>query len=113
MSQAPPCYYCCGVGHSRAIIDEKASGLVREEPWTCEECHTTLIMRTSRVALKPGSWSGEDVFFARGFPGTILTSERFRDLCVEKGFVNCNLIPADEYGFDFYPGKPGGYLPSS
>src|SRR5687768_16800236 len=45
--------------------------------------------RLRRVVLQPHSWSGEDIFFARGLPGTVFVSERFKSLCEDGRYSNC------------------------
>lgn len=99
-----PQYYCYRVGHSRAVIDEAMSGLISEEPWTCIECRISGIIKRARsIVLAPNSWSGEDIFFARGLPGTVLASEKFQRLSQENQISNCLLVPAEEFSFDHYP----------
>jgi hypothetical protein len=98
-----PQYYLASVTRSRAAINVKASGLVHKEPPTCPECKGGLIKRTARVVLEEGTWSGEDIFFARGLPGTIIVSEKFRRMCIEAELQNCPLVEASLFGFDFYP----------
>lgn len=100
MVAAPPRYRCCRVARGRAVVDDAASGLVRARPWACEECRSGgTIEGASRVVLEPGSWSGEDVFKARGLPGKVLVSERFERLCEQEQVTNCALIPAGNYAF--------------
>lgn len=101
----PPPYYCVTVARSRAAIDVETSGLVLREPYTCNECRGGFIIRTARVVLEEGTWSGEDIFIARGLPGTILTSKRFKAFFDRHLINNGILIDATEYSFDFYPGK--------
>lgn len=104
-----PCYRCCRVARSRAAIDEAKSGLEREPAQRCEACRLGgIIKRAKRIVLEPDSWSGEDIFFARGLPGTILASEKFQDFCVKNHVSNCVLIPAEKYSFDFYWWEKGG-----
>ena len=102
----PPKYYCVSVVRSRVAVDGKASGLVLEEPWTCEECRGGFLVRATRVVLEEHSWSGEDIFFARGLPGTILVSQRFKEFFERNQINNGMLIPASEYSFDLYPSRP-------
>ncbi len=99
----PPRYYCVAIARSRAAIDVEASGLVHEEPFTCPECRIGLVKRTTRIVLEEGTWSGEDVFYARGLPGTILASERFKAFFDRYSVDNGTLIDAAGYSFDFYP----------
>ena len=96
-------YLLASIQHSRSRIDDLASGLVRDEPPTCEECRSTGIRRADRIVLEANTWSGEDVFYARGLPGTILVSERFKRLCEDHDLANCCLVAAEDYHFDFYP----------
>jgi len=99
-----PSYRCCRVNRSRAAIDDVKSGLQIEEPWTCEECRIGgTIKRAARLILEDGSWSGEDIFFARGLPGTMIVSERFVAFCQQNDVLNAHLLPAEEFSFDHYP----------
>jgi hypothetical protein len=97
-------YQLASIQRSRAALDESTSGLIRDETVTCEECHLGgIIKRVRRIVLQPNTWSGEDVFFARGLPGTIMASERFKRLCEDNKLANCSLIAAERFGFDHYP----------
>jgi hypothetical protein len=103
-SRSPvPKYYCVRPSRSRALVDIEASGLIYRELPICNECNEGFIIRYDRVVLKETTWSGEDIFFARGLPGIILTSERFRDFYESNGINGGQLIPARKYGYDFYP----------
>ncbi len=97
-----PQYYLASVTRSRAAIDVEASGLVHDKPPTCPECKGGLIKRVARIVLEEGTWSGEDIFFARGLPGTIIVSDKFRRMCIEAELQNCPLVEASLFSFDFY-----------
>jgi hypothetical protein len=100
----PPGYRLASIQRSRALLDESASGLVRDEAPVCEECRIGgIIKRADRIVLQANTWSGEDVFFARGLPGTVLTSERFKHLCEANDLANCSLVAAEDFNFDHYP----------
>ncbi len=98
-----PNYFVAIPGVSRAAVDHQKSGMDYMIPWTCEECRIGHIMRLRRLVIEPDTWSGEDVFIPRGLPGTIVTSERFKQFCDRYSFSNCQLIAAEEYHFDFFP----------
>jgi hypothetical protein len=51
--------------------------------------------------MEPRTWTGEDVFIARGLAGTIITSESFYDFYVSNNINAGELIPAEEYSIDF------------
>lgn len=98
-----PNYFMAETARSRAMIDDRACGIDYSRPWTCKECKIGGIDRLRRLVLEPGSWAGEDVFMARGLPGTIITSQRFKNFCEREAFSNCVLVDADHYHVDYFP----------
>jgi hypothetical protein len=95
-------YFLGTVRRSAAAIDDEASGLIRETELLCPRCqYGGVIKRVARIALTLGTWSGEDVFIARGLPGIILASERFLAVCTSHQLKNCELVPASSYSTDF------------
>lgn len=103
-SNLSPLYHCARPRQSKAAIDDVHSGIERTEPWTCGECRVGgIIKRVRRIILEANSWSNEDIFFARGLPGIVLISERFRDFFLEEKITNCQMIPAEKFSFDYYP----------
>lgn len=100
----PPKYWLASIQHSRLVLDDLASGLVREEGATCEECRIGgIIKRLDRIVLQANTWPGEDMFFARGLPGTILVSERFKALSEVNDLASGSLVAAEDFRFDYYP----------
>lgn len=85
LRQAMLPYHCCGVIRSRAAVDDAKSGLERQKEWTCEECRSNGLRSAKRIVLEPNSWSGEDIFYARGLPGRVLASEKFHIFCRDHG----------------------------
>lgn len=109
MSERAPRYQCCRVVRSSAAIDDVKSDLEREGLSTCGDCRLGgVLKRAKRVVLESSSMAGEDIFFARGLPGTILASERFERFCRESSVSNCMLVAADSYSFDHYPWEKRG-----
>ena len=99
-----PSYYLTSIGRSQAIVDPIASGMEWESKVDCEECHLDgILKRFRRIVLVPDTWSGEDIFFARGLPGTIITSQRFQETIVSIGLTAELLIPINEFSIDLYP----------
>lgn len=98
-----PAYELASIQRGGAAVDESRSGLVRDAPPACEECRTGgIVRRIDRLILEPNTWTGEDIFFARGLPGIIITSERFKRFCADHSLSNCCLLPAQDFSFDFY-----------
>jgi Immunity protein family (Imm11) len=108
IKEPPPKYYAVDPMRSRAAIDSQASGIDWETRPSCEECRLGHLKRLRRLILEPGTWSGEDVFIARGLSSKIITSQRFKDFCDRHAFSNCVLTDADRYHFDFFPGERSG-----
>ena len=54
-----------------------------------------------RIMVDPQSWTGDDMFFAINFPGTILLSESAAAFIEHHRFSNAQLIPADDYAYAF------------
>jgi hypothetical protein len=99
-----PRYFLASISRSRTAIDTKSSEFEWESGPECLECRQGgIIKRWSRIIIEPGTWAGEDIFYARGLSGTIIVTERFRDMYLEHGFRNGVFIPAEEFGHDFYP----------
>jgi hypothetical protein len=105
--KAIPNYFYAVPGRSRAAIDHRKSEFEYERPWTCDECRVGYTRRFQRVVVEPNTWSGEDVFIARGLPGTIITSERFKTFCDRHAFSNCVLTEAERYHHDAMPWRRG------
>jgi uncharacterized protein DUF1629 len=100
----PPPYYRVGVVRTNAAIDVVQSGLEGEHAVSCLVClNVGLVKRFRRVAIVEKSWTGEDIFIARGLTGTIITTERFKAFCDENRISNAVLVPANEHSIDFYP----------
>lgn len=98
-----PLYFLASVARSRAAIDMKASRFEWKVEPTCTECRKgRLIKRWSCITIEPGTWSGEDIFYPRGF-SVLLVTERFREMYTANGLRNGVFIPAEEFGHDYYP----------
>jgi hypothetical protein len=104
-SGEPPAYFHAGIARSGAAIDDAASGIVREGT-PCASCRQArLIKRAQRLVLEHDTWTGEDIFIARGLPGTFFATERFKRMCDEENIRGAVLIPTEAYGFDHYPSE--------
>lgn len=103
---SPPSYYRVRVVRGNAAVDERRSELERDDVGVCPVCRSGKgggVTRAKRIVLEKSTWSGEDLFIARGLPGTYLTTGRFKCFCDDCKITNALLLPAEEYSFDFYP----------
>jgi hypothetical protein len=104
----PPSYLHVAVSRSQAAVDEQRSSLTRPEPPTCERCRSAGLEGIHGFVLEPGSWGGEDVFFARGLTGVVIVSRRFSDFVHRHALTNVRLTPIESYEWDPYAPISGG-----
>ncbi|MBK8267820.1 MAG: hypothetical protein IPK83_05760 [Planctomycetes bacterium] len=91
----PPDYYLTRVQLSNVRIDVAASGIRRDEA-ICPECLTGGILDGyDRIIVEPDSWTGEDIFIAKGLTGTIICSQRFYDVVARYELQNVPLLEAE------------------
>jgi hypothetical protein len=103
----PPRYFKAEVVRSETTVDRLASGAEWDrEGVECPVClhRNGTFLRQKRVVIKPETWTGHDIFHARG--GTnFVASERMKEICEANGIRNAVWIPASEYEVDFYPSE--------
>ena len=95
-----PTYYLVQIRWGAANLDDQASGVERyPSKSNCAYCRDG-IRRLERVVIEPDSWDGSDIFIPRGLEGTILVSERFKQVVEAYGLRNALFIPAERYAYD-------------
>lgn len=104
----PPQYFVAEVVRSESTVDVDASGMEwngGEEPCpVCFHRNGGTFLRQKRVVIKPETWSGHDLFHARG-GASFVASTRTKEICEANGIKNAVWIPACEYEIDFYPSE--------
>lgn len=90
----PPPYYRVEAARSRVAIDPNKSGIRWETPPRCDACLSGIVKGWERVVLR--GEPDQDLFIARGHPGQVLTSERFKRFCDEQAITNCRMIPGEQ-----------------
>lgn len=97
---APHEYYRVVVTRSLAAVDEERSQVVRAERYSCPRCRSAEVDAINGFVLESESLPSEDIFFARGLPGIVIASDRFRRTCLENGFTNVRFTPTGAYAWD-------------
>jgi hypothetical protein len=98
-----PTYYKATVLRSCTAVDQVKSGFEWRRPPSCHQCRLgDDLRRWNEVVIDEGTWSGEDIFIARGLPGLYVTSSRFKDVCETYGLLNAVFVPSNAYARDFY-----------
>jgi hypothetical protein len=104
----PPRYFMADVVRSETTVDVEASG----KEWdggeeACPVCFHRkggTFLRQKRVVIKPETWTGHDIFHARG-GARFVASKRMKEICEANRIKNAVWIPASEYEVDFYPSE--------
>ncbi len=96
-----PTYDLIQIVWGGANQDDQASRVVVEEEPECAYCRVGGgWTRQEGIILEEGSWTGVDIFTARGAPVPILVSERFKEVAERYGLKNAWFIPAEKFAWD-------------
>lgn len=111
--EEPPVYFHVKVVRSRTAVDVEASEIEWEPRLPlCPECRKpkghALLKRWKRLVINAATWTGEDVFYARG-SGELFVSKRFKEVCEKYAVKNAAFCPAEKYFTDFYPSEREGW----
>lgn len=95
-------YFLPEIVRSRARIDEVSSVFRRTGEVICIECKRgTIIESFERLCILPGTWSGEDIFYAKWLSGTVFVSKKFIEFVQANKFSNVHSISALNYSSQF------------
>jgi hypothetical protein len=90
-------YFHVSVEYGRTEVDEERSIIERSEPPSCGQCKTGGTDSIRGFAIAEGTWSGEDIFYAWGLPGTTVVTERLKQLAERYALTNIHLTPVEDY----------------
>lgn len=93
-----PAYHLVEIEWNGANLDDERSQTVRRQP-DCSFCRGSVKAHRG-VFLEEGTWTGADIFIARGLNGVILASERLKQVIEQNSLTNVQLIPAQKYVYD-------------
>lgn len=96
-----PRYFYTSVVKSRVPIDAELSEMhYLDDAQPCPECRlASPIMGYERIVLDKAEQPDEDIFVARGLPGIVIASERFKEFCESNHFTNCAFTPLSESSY--------------
>lgn len=97
-----PVYYHVAPQLWNTRVDPTRSLIEYDNRYLCEKCGSPNVESVRGFAIDESSWSGEDIFYAWGMPGSIVVTDRVRKLRDDYGLTNVNLTPVEEYFVDFY-----------
>jgi len=86
-------YWGTQVDFKRSVFDYTRGG-------TCHHCHSGIIETVRGLFIDESSWTGEDIFMAWGKPGSIIVTDRVRQMRDKHGLTNMNMTPVEEFFWD-------------
>jgi hypothetical protein len=81
-------------------VDVERSRIGYNRPITCDKCKSGGFDDVRGFAIDEASWTGEDMFYCWGVPGSIIVTDRVRQLRDDHGLKNVPLTPVEEYFWD-------------
>jgi hypothetical protein len=86
--------------HFGTRVDLKRSLIEFDKPFACNKCMNAGVDTVRGFAIDEKSWTGEDIFYTWGLPGSIVVTDRVRQLRDEHSLTNINLTPVEQYFWD-------------
>ncbi len=118
LGKKTPTYFFVSPQLHGTQVDVERSLIERDRPMTCTKCKSGGGETVRGFVIDESSWTGEDMFRAWGMPGSIIVTDRVRQLRDDYGLTNVNLTPVEEYLYDplhkWTPvdyNRPGWYKP--
>ena len=103
LGKKPLTYFHVAPRYFGTHIDLERSTFEHEDPISCSQCHYGGLLKSIRgMQIDEVSWTGEDMFFAWGLCGTVIVTDRVRQLRDEFGLTNINLTPVESFFWDPY-----------
>jgi hypothetical protein len=101
LAREAPSFFRVLVAYGRAAVDEGRSLLERSGTKSCERCGNGAVLKSVRgFSIADDTWSGEDMFYAWGLPGTVIVSDRFKQLAERHTLRNVHVTAIEEYVWD-------------
>jgi hypothetical protein len=91
----PPAYLRVNVVRGETAVDPVASGVEWKDDPVCPRCLIGReLKRRQRIVIDEKTWTGDDIFFARGLTGVFVASRRFKEVCEANGIANAVFVPS-------------------
>lgn len=100
-SKLPPPYFHVEINITATRVDEERSNFIWDRPPKCDYCRSGLLRSHDAFIIDESTWTGEDIFYCRGYWGTVVVTERFKEFLEENHFTNYKLISDKEYRIDW------------
>ena len=81
-------------------VDLSRSLIEYRRPFSCMTCLDAGVDTIRGFSIDESSWTGEDLFIAWGMPGTIIVTDRVRQLRDDHDLKNVTLTPVEKFVWD-------------
>ena len=102
LGRQPHTYFHITPQHFKTRVDLARSLMEFERPITCYVCINSAAESIRGFTIDESSWSGEDLFIAWGIFGSVIVTDRVRQMRDKYGLTNMNMTPVEEYLSDPY-----------
>ena len=95
-----PAYFYVRAQRFGTRVDLIRSLIEYDSPFSCMTCLAAGVDTVRGFAIDESSWTGEDIFIPWGKPGSIIVTDRVRQLRDDYDLKNVTLTPVDKYVWD-------------
>jgi hypothetical protein len=100
LGKKTPTYFLVQPRRFGTRIDLDRSRIEYNRPFSCMMCLEAGINNVRRLSIDESSWTGEDIFIAWGKPGSIIVTDRVRQLRDDHDLKNVTLTPVEKFVWD-------------
>lgn len=100
LGKKTPTYFLVQPRRFGTRIDLDRSLIEYNRPFSCMTCLEAGINNVRRLSIDESSWTGEDIFIAWGKPGSIIVTDRVRQLRDDHDLKNVTLTPVEKVFWD-------------
>lgn len=98
-----PEYCFVKINHFPTRIDPEISVFKWRNPDGCPVCLNRGTMAYENVTIDEATWNGDDIFYALGFWGSVIVSDRLYEWTKIHKFANLKIVDLKSLKEDFYP----------
>lgn len=100
LGKKTPTYFVVQPRRFGTRVDLNRSLIEYNGPFACSFCLHTNLDTVRGFAIDESSWTGEDIFIAWGKPGSIIVTDRVRQLRDDHDLKNVTLTPVEKFVWD-------------
>ena len=100
LGKKTPTYFLVQPARFGTRVDLSRSLIEYDRPFACMTCLEAGVDNVRGFSIDEASWTGEDLFIAWGKPGSIIVTDRVRQLRDDHDLKNVTLTPVEKFVWD-------------